>query len=110
MQLRGIRAKGKRRFKVTSYSIHKLPILPNRLNREFTGVKSDKIGIGDITYIVTDEGWLLLAVVNDLFSRQVMGCSLRDHVSSSMVIDALRMAWFKCYPGKHAGVLFHSDR
>ena len=52
----------------------------------------------------------MLAVVNDLFSRQVMGCSLRDHVTSSMVIDALRMAWFKCHPGKHAGVLLHSDR
>ena len=48
--------------------------------------------------------------MNDLFSRQVMGCSLRDHVTSSMVIDALHMAWFKCHPGKHAGVLFHSDR
>ena len=56
------------------------------------------------------EGWLYLAVVIDLFSRQVVGWSLRDDMTSNIVIDALRMAWFKRHPGKHAGVLFHSDR
>ena len=70
----------------------------------------DKAWVGDITYIATDEGWLYLAVVIDLFSRQVVGWSLRDDMTSNIVIDALRMAWFKCHPGKHAGVLFHSDQ
>jgi putative transposase len=50
------------------------------------------------------------AVVIDLFSRQVVGWSLREDMSSSIVIDALRMAWFKRHPGKQAGLMFHSDR
>jgi putative transposase len=49
-------------------------------------------------------------VVIDLFSRQVVGWSLRDDMTSNIVIDALRMAWFRRHPGKHAGVLFHGDR
>jgi len=110
MQLHGIRAKGKRRFKVTTDSNHDLPIAPNLLNREFTVSEPDKVWAGDITYIATDEGWLFLAVVIDLFSRQVIGWSLRQDMTRDIVIDALRMAWFKRHPGKQAGVIFHSDR
>ena len=110
MQLHGIRAKGKRRFKVTTDSNHKLPISPNLLNREFTVAKPDKAWVGDITYIATDEGWLYLAVVIDLFSRQVVGWSLREDMTSNIVIDALRMAWFRRHPDKQAGLLFHSDQ
>ena len=110
MQLHGIRAKGKRRFKVTTDSNHKLPISPNLLNREFTAEAPNQVWTGDITYIATDEGWLYLAVVIDLFSRQVVGWSLREDMTSNVVIDALRMAWFRRHPGKHAGLLFHSDQ
>jgi transposase InsO family protein len=110
MQLHGIRAKGKRRFKVTTDSNHKLPISPNLLNREFTVAEPDRVWVGDITYIATDEGWLYLAVVIDLFSRQVVGWSLRDDMTSNIVIDALRMAWFRRHPDKHTGLLFHSDQ
>jgi transposase InsO family protein len=110
MQRHGIRAKGKRRFKVTTDSNHDLPIAPNVLNREFTVAEPDRVWVGDITYIATDEGWLFLAVVIDLFSRQVVGWSLRDDMTSSIVIDALRMAWFKRHPSKQAGLIFHSDR
>ena len=67
-------------------------------------------GGGDITYISTDEGWLFLAVVIDLFSRQVVGWSLREDMTRNLVIDALRMAWFKRHPAKQAGLIFHSDR
>ena len=69
MQLHGIRAKGNRRFKVTTDSHQDLPISPNLLNREFTVAEPDKVWVGDITYIATDEGWLFLAVVINLFSR-----------------------------------------
>ena len=110
MQQHGIRAKGKRRFKVTTDSNHDLPIAPNVLNREFTVDAPDRVWVGDITYIATDEGWLFLAVVIDLFSRQVVGWSLREDMSSSIVVDALRMAWFRRHPGKYAGLIFHSDR
>ena len=110
MQLHGIRAKGKRRFKVTTDSNHGLPVAPNLLNRQFDVAKPDKVWVGDITYIATDEGWLFLAVVIDLFSRQVVGWSLREDMTRDIVIAALRMAWFKRHPGKHAGLIFHSDR
>jgi len=80
------------------------------LNREFSVVEPDKVWVGDITYIATDEGWLFLAVVIDLFSRQVVGWSLRFDMTRDIVIDALRMAWFKRHPSQQAGLIFHSDR
>jgi putative transposase len=110
MQLHGICAKGKRRFRVTTDSNHDLPIAPNLLDRQFTAPEPDKVWAGDITYIHTDEGWLFLAVVIDLFSRQVVGWSLREDMTRDIVIDALRMAWFKRHPSKFAGLIFHSDR
>ncbi|MDP2417539.1 MAG: IS3 family transposase [Hydrogenophaga sp.] len=110
MKLHGIRAKGKRRFKVTTDSNHDLPISSNVLNREFTVAEPDKVWVGDITYIATDEGWLFLAVVIDLFSRQVVGWSLRENMTREIVMDALRMAWFRRHPGKQSGLIFHSDR
>ena len=110
MQLHGIRAKGKRRFKVTTDSKHNLPMASNLLDRQFAVAEPDKVWAGDITYIATDEGWLFLAVVIDLFSRQVLGWSLRQDMTRDIVIDALRMAWFKRHPSKQAGLIFHSDR
>ena len=110
MQRQGIRARGKRRFKVTTDSAHALSISANLLDRQFNVTEPDKVWAGDITYIATDEGWLFLAVVIDLFSRQVVGWSLREDMKGQLVIDALRMAWFKRRPDKHAGLIFHSDR
>lgn len=110
MQQEGIRARGKRRFKVTTDSRHDLPIAPNLLDRQFDVDAPDKVWVGDITYIATDEGWLFLAVVIDLFSRQVIGWSLRSDMVRDLVIDALRMAWFRRHPDPKAGLIFHSDR
>ena len=110
MQRHGIRAKGKRRFRITTDSRHGLPIAPNLLERAFDVTEPDTAWAGDITYIATGEGWLYLAVVIDLFSRQVIGWSLREDMHRDLAIDALRMAWFKRRPGKEAGLLFHSDR
>lgn len=110
MQQEGIRARGKRRFKVTTDSRHDLPIAPNLLDRQFDVDAPDKVWVGDITYIATDEGWLFLAVVIDLFSRQVIGWSLRSDMVRDLVIDALRMAWFRRHPDPQAGLIFHSDR
>ena len=77
-------------------------ISPNLLNREFTVTEPDRVWVGDITYIATGEDWLFLTVVIDLFIRQVVGWSLREDMSSSIVIDALRMAWFNpCLSGWH---------
>lgn len=110
MQLHGIRGKGKKRFRVTTDSNHALPISANLLNREFAVSVPDRVWAGDITYIATDEGWLFLAVVIDLFSRQVVGWSLQETMTRGIVIDALRMAWFKRHPSKDSGLMFHSDR
>ena len=110
MQLHGIRGKGEKRCRVTTDSNHALPISPNLLNREFTVSVPDRVWAGDITYIATDEGWLFLAIVIDLFSRQVVGWSLQETMTRGIVIDALHMAWFKRHPHKDSGLIFHSDR
>ena len=73
MKSLGLQARGKRRFKATTNSAHDLPIAPNLLARNFTVDAPNKVWTGDITYIWTDEGWLYLAVVIDLFNRQVVG-------------------------------------
>ena len=115
MQQNGIRARGKRRFRIaTTDSRHSLPIAPNLLNRRFTVAAPNQVWVGDVTYISTEEGWLFLAVVIDLFSRRIVGWSLREQITSEIVIDALRMAWFLRRPnrktGSEAGLIFHSDR
>ena len=111
MQKHGIQARGKRRFRVaTTDSKHGLPIAPNLLDRKFTLAAPNQAWVGDLTYIATEEGWLFLAVEIDLFSRKVVGWSMRPDMQRDLVIDALEMAWFKRNPGKEAGLIFHSDR
>ena len=111
MQKHGIQARGKRKFRVaTTDSKHGLPIAPNVLDRKFTVAAPNQAWVGDLTYIATEEGWLFLAVVIDLFSRKVVGWSMRQDMQRDLVIDALEMAWFKRNPGKLAGLIFHSDR
>jgi transposase InsO family protein len=111
MQKHGIQARGKRKFRVTTTdSRHDFPIAPNVLDRKFIVAAPNQAWVGDLTYIATDEGWLFLAVVIDLFSRKVVGWSMRPDMQRSLVIDALAMAWFKRNPGKKAGLIFHSDR
>lgn len=111
MQQHDIRARGKRRFRVsTTDSRHSLPIAPNLVDRNFTVTAPNRVWVGDMTYIPSDEGWLFLAVVIDLFSRCVVGWSLREDMRRELVIDALQMAWFRRCPGKQTGLIFHSDR
>ena len=76
-QLHGIRAGCKRKFVVTTDSKHHLPIAPDLVQRNFTPTAPNQIWTGDITYIAADEGWLYLAAVSDLFSRQVVGWSMQ---------------------------------
>ncbi len=110
MQQHGIRARGKRRFRVTTDSRHGLPIAPNLLNRNFTVAAPNRVWAGDMTYIHTEEGWLFLAVVVDLFSRRIVGWSLRRDMRSELVVDALRMAWLQRSPDRRTELIFHSDR
>ena len=108
MRAHGIKARGKRKFVVTTDSRHNLPIAENLLARDFSPAAPDQAWSSDITYIATDEGWLYLAAVIDLFSRQVVGWSMQPHMQASLVTDALRMAWFRRHP--QPGLIFHSDR
>jgi len=111
MQQNAIQARGKRRFRIaTTDSRHNLPIAANLLDRNFTASAPNQAWVGDFTYIATDEGWLFLAVVIDLFSRKVVGWSMRPDMQCDLVVDALEMAWFQRNPSKQAGLIFHSDR
>jgi len=108
MQENGIKAKHKRRFKVTTDSKHNLPVAPNLLDRNFTPDAPNQVWTSDITYLWTDEGWLYLAIVIDLFNREVVGWSLKPRMTADIVTDALTMAWFRRKPA--AGLIHHSDR
>lgn len=105
---RGLKARHKRRFRTTTDSRHGLPIAPNVLQREFTASTPDTVWVTDITYIGTQEGWLYLAVVLDLFSRRVVGWSMSDRITRQLALDALTMGLSLRQP--HRGLLHHSDR
>jgi putative transposase len=108
MKALGIKAKGKKKFKATTDSAHNLPVAPNLLNRDFTATRPNEKWCGDISYVWTDEGWLYLATVIDLYSRKVIGWSLSSTMTKQLVCDALMMAlWRRGFP---RNVLFHSDR
>ena len=89
----GIRAETCRRFRVmTTDSRHSLPIAPNRLARQFRPRRRHQAWTMDITYIETDEGWLYLAVVEDLYSRKIVGWATSERIDSELVAAALNMA------------------
>ena len=83
-------------------------VAPNHLQREFTVAQPNRSWVTDITYIRTHEGWLYLAVVVDLFSRQVVGWSMGGRIDTSLVLDALLMALWRRRP-EHS-VTVHSDQ
>ena len=108
MRDNGIHARHKRRYKVTTDSKHGLPVAENLLARNFTPTAPNQVWTSDITYLWTDEGWLYLAIVLDLFNREVVGWSLKPRMTADIVTDALTMAWFRKRPAP--GLLHHSDR
>ena len=108
MRENGIVARTKRRFRVTTDSNHNFPISDNLLGRNFHTDAPDKVWVGDITYVWTDEGWLYLAVIIDLFSRAVVGWAMDRHIKTELTLRALHMALGQRQPGK--GLIFHSDR
>jgi len=109
MRLRGLRSKMHRRFVVrTTDSQHAHPIARNRLDRQFHQPQADRAWVADITYIPTDEGWLYLAAVLDLYSRRVVGWATTDHLRAELPITALRTALLERKPA--AELVHHSDR
>jgi putative transposase len=108
MRAHEIRAKAPKRFVRTTDSRHRLPVAENILDRDFEPHGPNQRWCADITYIPTREGWLYLAVVEDLFSRMIVGWSMDQTMESRLVVDALEMALARRRPG--AGLLAHSDR
>lgn len=110
MREKGLESCGqrRRRWVVTTNSDHDDPIVGNRLDRAFHADRPDQKWVADITYVQTDQGWAYLAIVMDLFSRKIVGWSMRDSMETSLVLEALDNALEARRPG--AGLLFHSDR
>ena len=108
MKAHQLSCKTKRKFKATTYSQHQQPVANNVLNRHFAVSAPNTHYVGDITYISTQEGWLYLAVVIDLFSRQVVGWSMSERMTATLVNDALLMALWQRKPP--TGLIWHTDR
>lgn len=108
LQRHGLVAKAAKKFKATTNSKHPLPVAPNWLEQNFQAEQPNQKWVSDITYLWTAEGWLYLAVVIDLFSRQVIGWSMSEQMTAQLTCDALQMAVFRRKRPK--GVICHSDR
>jgi transposase InsO family protein len=87
----------------------KRPAATDLVRRSFTAVAPDVLWCGDVTEIVTDEGKLYLATVEDLFSRRLLGYAMSEHHDAALTIASLQMAAVTC-GGNVDGVIFHSDR
>jgi putative transposase len=108
MRNAGIRSRTKKKFKATTNSKHNLPVAPNLLEQNFTVEAPDRTWVGDITYIPTDEGWLYLAILLDLYNREVVGWAASPRMTRQLVIEALQMALGRRDPGH--GLVHHTDR
>jgi transposase InsO family protein len=108
MKRLGLQVKPKRKYKVTTDSNHQLPVAKNVLNREFSPLAPNQAWGSDITYLWTQQGWIYLAVVIDLYSRRVVGWAIDRRMKKALVIRALMMAVNLRKPP--AGLICHSDR
>ncbi|MFN7095531.1 MAG: IS3 family transposase [Burkholderiales bacterium] len=108
MRKHNLRSRVVKKFKATTYSKHDLAIFPNLLNRQFRVPKPNYAWVSDITYCWTQEGWLYLATVIDLFANKLVGYAMSDRINNALVIKALSKALqTRGYP---RGIIVHSDR
>ena len=108
MRKYGIFAKRRRKFRKTTQSKHDHPIAENILQRDFKAEGPNKVWASDITYVETAEGWLYLAVILDLFNRQVVGWAMSKRINEELTLSALHMAIERRRP--KPGLIHHSDR
>ena len=108
MRENGLKARQKRRFKRTTDSHHAFPVAPNLLDQDFSAERPNQKWNADISYVWTSEGWLYLAVVLDLFARQVVGWAVSAWLHQELALEALRKALAIRRPS--AGLIHHSDR
>ena len=101
MQELNIQAVAKRKYKATTDSRHTQPVAENHLNRKFTPDKPNQAWVADITYIYTTEGWLYLATIMDLYSRKIIGWSLKRQIKQGIghcsITNGLKTE--KAFPG-----------
>ena len=109
MRANAIKAKTKKRYKVTTNSYHSYPIAPDLLNQDFRADESGRIWVSDITYIKTFEGWLYLTIILDLYNRKIVGWSMSERLTvKRTTIPAFIQAVKRYRP--LPGLIFHSDR
>jgi transposase InsO family protein len=109
MRQHGLLVRSRRRFRVTTDSRPTFPVAPNRLARDFSTNAPDQVWVSDITYLATDEGWLYLATVMDLYSRRSVGWAMSASGGErSLTLSALEMAVTQRQPAP--GLIHHSDR
>ena len=108
MRALGLRAIQAKKFKVTTDSNHSKPVAPDLLEQDFSATAPNQKWVSDISYVWTDEGWLYLAVVMDLYSRRIIGWSMSRRINRHLVLNALNMALGQRRPGDD--LIHHSDR
>lgn len=108
MKQQELESKRRRQFKTTTQAHPTRPAAPNLLNQAFEMARPDRGYVGDITFIPTEEGWLYLAVLIDLYSRAVVGWAMSARINAQLTHDALMMAIWK--PRPVPGLIVHSDR
>jgi len=108
MKKNGIAAKMKKRFRVTTRSNPQAIAAPNLLKQDFVAAKPNQRWVADLTYVATEEGWLYVAAVLDLFSRRIVGLSMSERMTSDLVVSALQQAITHRKPDKD--LMHHSDR
>jgi transposase InsO family protein len=108
MRENGLQGRQKRRFRRTTDSKHAHPIAPNILQRDFATTAPNEVWVTDVTYVATNEGWLYLAAILDLFSRRVVGWATSSTNDRALALDALSSAIRLRRPPP--GLVHHSDR
>jgi putative transposase len=108
MREMALKPKSPKRYKITTDSRHSFPVAANVLDRKFDVAAPNQVWASDITYLWTLEGWHYLAVVMDLFSRQIVGWAMDKRMKTELTLDALAMAYWRRKPME--GLLHHSDR
>jgi putative transposase len=108
MRLRHLRARQVRRFKVTTKRDKRHPVAPNLLKRDFVADRPNQKWLSDITYLPTQEGWLYLATILDMFSRRIVGWAMSERIDGELTLAALHMALQQRQP--LPGLMHHSDQ
>jgi transposase InsO family protein len=108
MRREGLCARRGRRFVRTTDSRHALALAPNVLEQRFQATAPDRVWLADITYVATDEGWLYVAIVMDLFSRKFVGWAMSAQIHGALTLSALHLALARRQAG--SDLVHHSDR